>query len=208
VTTQFLSGEDGESSEELRARLVYAFSRAAGERGYSKLDIDLVCRYAGVSTERFREQFETIEQALVAAHEAFLQRLWLDLVGACEAGGEWPDRVRAGVGALVGSLSEASAAARVFAIEAPGISFVAAERQFAALDRLAALLRDGRSLYPQAAELPEVTERALIGGVVSIVCEHLLAEDPKAIPALRRQLVEILLTPYLGFEQARAVAGG
>lgn len=205
---QFILGDDEDSSGDLRARLVYAFSRAAGERGYAQLDIDLVCRYAGVSTERFREQFETIEQALEAAQEAFLQRLWLDLVAACEAGEDWPDRVRAGVTALVGSLSEASAAARVFAIEAPGVSFVAAERQFAALDRLAALLRDGRSLYPQAAQLPEVTERALIGGVVSIVCEHLLAEDPQAIPALRRQLIEILLTPYLGFEQARAVAAG
>ena len=206
MTIEFLSGDDGESSEELRARLVYAFSRAAGERGYAHLDVELVCRYAGVSPERFREQFETIEQALVAAQEAFLQRLWLDLVGACETATEWPHRVRAVVTALVGSLSEASSAARVFAIEAPGVSFVAAERQFAAVDRLAALLRDGRSLYPQAAELPEVTERALIGGVVSIVLEHLLAEDPKAIPALRRQLVEILLTPYLGFEGARAVA--
>jgi AcrR family transcriptional regulator len=205
---QFILGDDEESSGELRARLVYAFSRASAERGYSQLTIDMVCRYAGVSPERFREQFETIEQALVAAQEVFLQRLWLDLVGACEAGEDWPDRVRAGVTALVGSLSEASAAARVFAIEAPGVSFVAAERQFAALDRLAALLRDGRSLYPQAAQLPEVTERALIGGVVSIVCEHLLAEDPQAIPALRRQLIEILLTPYLGFEQARAVAAG
>lgn len=187
---------------------MFAFSRAAGEHGYSQLDIDLVCRYAGVSTELFREHFETIEQALVAAQEAFLQRLWLDLVGACEVGGEWPSRVRACVTALVGSLSEASAAARVFAIEAPGVSFAAAERQFAALDRLAALLRDGRSLYPESARLPEVTERALIGGVVSIVSEHLLAEEPRAIPALRRQLVEILLTPYLGFEQAQAVAAG
>ena len=109
---------------------------------------------------------------------------------------------------MVSSLAEASAVARVFAIEAPGISFAAAERQFAALDRLATLLRDGRSLYREAAELPELTERTLIGGVVSIVTEHLLAEDAQAIPDLRPQLVEVLLIPYLGPEQARAVAAG
>lgn len=191
-----------------RTRLVAAFSKAVGEQGYARLDIATVARYAGVPVERFHEHFESPEHALVAAQEVFLRRLWLDLAGACEGVVEWPLKVRAAVGAVVSSLVEASSIARVFAIEAPGASLAAAERQFAALDRLATLLAEGRRLRPQAPSMPESTERALIGGTVSIVCEHLLAEDAQAIPRLQSQLVEVLLSPYLGEEEARRVAAG
>lgn len=189
-----------------RARLVAAFSKAVGEHGYAHVEIDVVVRYAGLGADDFDKQFAGVEQALLAAQESFLGGLWLDIESACEGAGSWPEKVRDSVAAVIDSLVEASALARVFAIEAPAASLAAAERQFAALNRLATLLGGGRKLYPRAAELPDSTERALLGGIVSIVCEHLLAEDPQAIPRLRTQLVELLLGPYLGEEGARRAA--
>jgi AcrR family transcriptional regulator len=189
-----------------RSRLVEAFSKAAGEHGYPHIDIAAVASEAGLSAADFEQQFTSVEQALIAAQEQFFERLWIDIEGACAGADGWPEKVRDSVGAVVDSLVEASAIARVFAIEAPGASFAAAERQFAALNRLAGVLRAGRSHYPHAAILADSTERALIGGTVSIVCEHLLAEDPQAIPHLRSQLVELLLSPYLGGEEAHRVA--
>jgi AcrR family transcriptional regulator len=199
---------DIDDRDDPRRRLIVAFSRAAGEQGYSRLDVDTVSRYAGLPPGGFHEQFESVEQALVAAQEAFLGRLWLEVTGACEGVEVWPLRVRAVVAAVVSSLVEASSLARVFAIEGPGASLAAAERQFAALDRLARLLTEGRKFYPRAANLPVITERALIGGAVSIVAQNLLAEDPKAISTMQTQLVEVLLAPYLGNQEARRVAAG
>jgi|SRR6476620_2481413 len=189
-----------------RSRLVVAFAKATGERGYADVDVEVVARYAGLRAEDFHKEFAGVEEALLAAQEAFLGRLWLDVKGACEEARAWPEKVRDSVTAVTESLVETSAVARVFAIEAPGASLAAAERQFAALDHLAARLRRGRKFYPRAAELPETTERALLGGTVSIVCEQLLAEDPQAIPRLRSQLVELLLSPYVGDEEARRFA--
>jgi AcrR family transcriptional regulator len=189
-----------------RSRLVAAFSKATGEHGYAHVDIDVVVRYAGLCAADFDKQFAGTEQALLAAQEAFLGRLWLDIESACEGAGAWPEKVRDSVIAVTQSLVETSGVGRVFAIEAPGASLAAAERQFAALNRLAARLRSGRKFYPRAADLPETTERVLLGGTVSIVCEHLLAEDPQAIPRLRSQLVELLLSPYVGDEEARRLA--
>jgi AcrR family transcriptional regulator len=191
-----------------RNRIIAAFSRAAGEQGYSRLDVDRVSRYAGLPPEGFYRQFESIEQALVAAQEAFLHRLWLEVTGACESVGDWPIRVRSVIAAVLGSLVEASSLARVFAIEGPGASLAAAERQFAALDRLAELLAEGRKYYPHAEQMPAITERALIGGAVSVISEYLLAEDPQAITTLQAQLVEVLLAPYLGPDEARHFAAG
>jgi AcrR family transcriptional regulator len=189
-----------------RELLVSAFNKAAAEHGYAQLEVEQVLRYAGVSRATFDAYFQSKEQGLVAAQDAFFERLWLDMVGACDGSAAWPLKVRAAMAAVLGSLAEASSLARVFAIEAAAVSLAAAERQFAALDRFATLLRDGRAIYPGSASLPEATERALVGGIASILSGHLLVEEPQAIPALEGELVELLLIPYLGEDEARRIA--
>lgn len=188
-----------------RERLIAAVAKAAAEHGYAALTVEQVVRYAGVSRAVFDAHFESKEQSLVAAQEAFLHRLWLDVAHACETPSDWPRKVRAALEAVLTSLAEASNLARAFTVEAVS-SLAAAERQFAAFDEFATLLRDGRRHYPAAASLPEATERALVGGIASILSGHLLMEDPRAIPALEPQLVELLLIPYLGEDEARRVA--
>jgi AcrR family transcriptional regulator len=189
-----------------RSRLLAAFTKVASERGYSRVEIATVCRYAGVSRAVFDECFAGAEDALLAAQEAFLRRLWLEIQAACGATTEWPAQVRAAVVAVIDALVESSASARVFAIEAPGASLAAASLQFSALDRVATLLREGRRHYPRARNLPDATERSLVGGTVSIVSQHLLAENAPAITRLQAELVELLLSPYVGEAEARRVA--
>lgn len=195
-----------ESAGDLREWLVAAFAKAAAEHGYAALEVEHVLRHAGVSRAAFDANFATMEQGLVAAQEVFLDRLWLDVAAACEEQAEWAFKVRAALGAVLASLTEASSQARVFAIEAVGVSLAAAERQFATLDRLAELLRAGRDHYPPARSLPEATERTLVGGVASVVSGHLLREDVEALRALEGEFVELLLSPYLGEGDARRVA--
>ena len=189
-----------------RERLVAAVAKGAAEHGYSALTIEQVVQYAGLPHGAFEAHFQSKEQALVAAQDAFLERLWLDALHACDESADWPLKVRAGLAAILSSLVEASALARVFAVEACTASLAAAERQFATLDQFAALLRQGRRSYPAAASLPDATERALVGGIASIVSGHLLMEDPQAIPSLETELVELVLIPYLGLADARRLA--
>lgn len=190
-----------------RDRFVDAFGKAASEHGYRDLTIDQVARYAGTSRARIEAHFDSKEQGLVAAQDAFLERLWLDVLQACEVPAEWPAKVRAAMHAVIVSLAEASALARVFAVEATAASFAAAERQFSLLDDFARLLRDGRRLYPRASAMPPLTERTLVGGIASIVCRHLLLEEePQALAAKETELVELVLGPYLGWDQAQLIA--
>lgn len=189
-----------------RERLLEAIVKTAGEHGYSDFTVERAVKRAGVSSDTFYRYFESREKGLLAAHEAYLNRLSLEVAAACEAGDEWPAKVRRGLGAMIASLVEASAPARVFAVEAAAASFAAAERQFATMEEFAAMLRVGRRIYPAAASLPDITERALIGGVSSIVIRHLLAENAENLPALQPELVELVLIPYLGESEARRAA--
>lgn len=199
--------DDSQSTPEAqRERLVAAISRAAAEQGYDKLTVEHVIRYAGVPAATFYEHFSTKEQGLMAAFDAFLDRLWLEVSAVCETDAEWPEKVGAAVGVTLSYLAEASNVARVFAVEAAAASLAASERQFAALESFAALLADGRRLYPRAEQLPAPSERALIGGIASIISGHLLAEEPQALVDLEPELIELVLIPYLGINEARRVA--
>jgi AcrR family transcriptional regulator len=198
---------DPAKPESERDRFIAAFGKAASEHGYRDLTFEQVARYAGAPAERLEFHFANKEEGLVAAQDAFLNRLWLDVLEICEAPGDWPIRVRAALTSVITTLAEASTLARVFTIEATAASFAAAERQFAALDSFARLLGDGRRLYPRAAELPAATERVLIGGIASMITVPLLAEEPQALLALEPQLVELVLVPFVGAGRARQVAG-
>ncbi len=198
---------NGEAGPE-RDRFIAAFGKAAAEHGYRDFTFEQVARYAETSQQQVEAHFANREEGLAAAQDAFLNRIWLDVLDACGSAGEWPVRVRAALRAVIFSLTEASTLARVFAIEATAANFAAAERQLAALDGFARLLRDGRRLYPDASDLPVATERALVGGIASIICGHLLAEEPRALAAMEPDLVELVLVPYVGRAEAKQIAQG
>jgi AcrR family transcriptional regulator len=191
-----------------RDRFVAAFAKAAAEHGYRDLTVDQVARYAGTSRARIEAHFGSKEQGIVAAQDAFLARLWLDVLDACDGPEEWPAKVRAALRAVIASIVEANTLARVFAVEATSASFAATARQLAVLDGFATLLREGRSLYPAASSLPPVTERAVVGGIASIISGFLLAEEPQALVAIEPELVELVLVPFVGATEARRIAGG
>lgn len=197
---------DSRGPEGQRERLVAAISKAAAEHGYAGLTIDRILRNAGVERAVFDAHFESREQGLLAAQDAFLERLLWEATGACERPLPWPERLRAGLRAVLSSLIENASLARVLTVEADAAGLPLAECRLAALDEFARLMRTGREAFPAAASLPDVTERLLIGGVASLLRQRLLREEPTATGALEGELLELLLIPYLGRQEARRIA--
>lgn len=189
-----------------RRKIVTAIAKAVAEYGYAHLTVEQVLAMAGVTREEFEAHFESLEQGLIAAQEEFLGRLQLEVAAACDLDRAWPDNVRAALDAALGYVADANAMARGFAVEATAASLAVTERQYATLETFADLLREGRRFYPQAAQMPPSTERALIGGVASIVSDRLLSEEPQALVDLEPQLAEFLLVPYLGRVKASKFA--
>ena len=185
-----------------RGKIVSAIGKAVAEYGYRDLSLEQILGYAEVSESEFEAEFESLGQGLIAAQDDFLERLRLEVASACDADRNWAENVRAALAAALDYVADANAMARGFTVEATAASLAASARQYAALDGFADLLREGRRFHPDAAEMPDSAERALIGGVASIISQRLLAEEPRALPALEPQLAEFLLLPYLGQEGA------
>jgi len=54
--------------------------------------------------------------------------------------------------------------------------------------------------------LPELTERALVGAATSIVGNRLLQGKQEELRRIEPELVELMLVPYTGREEARRIA--
>lgn len=199
-------GSGRTAREEERERLVDAFTKVAAECGYEATEVKRVALLAGLAPDAFDAHFSDKSQCMLAAYDRFFDRLVGEIEAALDLGDPWPRQVSAGVRAALGFVLESAPAARLFAVEALSLGPPAVERYVAAIQRIVVLLRLGRGRSSQAAELPPLTEAVLVAGAVSLVTSVLLAEEQEALAELDTQLVEVMLLPYVGAEEARDLA--
>lgn len=196
------TGDDHLSRD--RERLIDAVTRLGTERGLSGVDPALIAASAGLENEDFQRHFETVDQCLLAAMESFLDRMLRHIDEACDGVDEWPGRVRTTVAACFGFIEEVEPVARLFAVDAARTGAAGIECKCRIVEQAAARLERGRLLYPDAKSLPASMERALIAGSVTIVASRML--EGGAISEVEPEVAELLLIPYVGAAEARALA--
>jgi AcrR family transcriptional regulator len=189
-----------------RERLIAAVAPAMAAKGYAKLTVkDLIDR-AGVSRRTFYQLFDDKLDCVFAAHHEAFSRLNSIIVDACAAEKAWPDGVVAAIEGALGFAVSAPDEMRLILISAQASEPTLARRGRATHDQLAALLRSGRQRHETAGTpLPSV-EQATVAAATSLVGDCLLAGELERIPALGPELVQMILTPYVGEEAARAAA--
>jgi AcrR family transcriptional regulator len=192
-----------------RQRLIVAFTHLVGDEGYNNVTIAGTTAGAGVSSRTFYEYFDTIEECYLAALDQALGELGHLLVEAFDAEPTWPRGIRAGVAVLLEWLAGDPATARLMTAETFVAGAAVAERFRLAFEVAVPYLRRGRELRgPASKELPESTERGLLGGVNSLVGRHAFTGRAEDLTGLLPDLVQFVLTPYLGPAEARRVALG
>ncbi len=195
------------AADDVRQRLLDAFTKTAAEWGYEQTTVPAIAASAGVGEPAFYEHFADKRQCLSAAYDAFFDRMIAEARHAVDSGQEWPLQVKVAVAAGLSYVSETESRARFFAVDAMAVGPLILERYFAALERIVELLRNGRRHFPEATEMPDPTERILVAGAGYLVSAALLEEEGERLLALAPELIEVLLTPYVGPEEARRIAG-
>lgn len=131
------------------------------------------------------------------------------LAESCTGSGpDWPTKMIAAIEASLHFAAEAPEEARLLLLDAvvidPALGVGAQQTQ----DFLTTLLVRGREHCVDAAAMPELTERALVGAATSLVGTRLINGEAAELPMLRQPLVQLLLTPYVGRERARQLSLG
>lgn len=140
------------------------------------------------------------------AFESAFARLQVLLEMACVGGGPWPERLRVAVRQALEFSAADPAAASVLTNGALAEGIDGVERYERLMAFLAGLLEAGRAESLYGADLPATTERSLAGGVATIVANRVDRGRAEELPGLVAEVVQFVLTPYLGAAQARRVA--
>lgn len=190
-----------------RERLIQAIVTETVHSGYAGLTIERIVRRAGATPDLFYSQFADKKAAVEAAYESLFGKYLSRLLQTCKAQSTWPLKVKVGIGATLDMVAASPVEAQFLTVEAMAINDDFRRRVLDSRDRLARLLAAGRTESPHGAELPGVIESALVGGIAGVILTQLQDGEAKHLPALAPELVELTLTPYLGREEAAAVAG-
>jgi AcrR family transcriptional regulator len=193
-------------NENQRSRLLAAAAQAVAEHGYSSLAVEHIISIAGVSRSTFYANFDDKQHCVLVAHGEIFDRLAGTIRRACAAEREWPRKLAAGMRAALRFALDSPADACLLLFETVGPDRELSAHVLASNDHLVGMLRAGREYTVEAAMLPELTERALVGAATFIVGNRLLQDQQAELWRIEPELVELMLTPYVGREEARRIA--
>jgi hypothetical protein len=138
--------------------------------------------------------------------ESAFDRLESHILAECLEQGEWPSQVAAGIRAAFEFASGDPAAARVLACDAMTHGKDGYDLYDWMIEAIAARLAPGRAEHPEGSWLPEITEKALVGGSVTLVAQNIERGRHEELPAMVPETIQFVLTPYVGAERARTLA--
>jgi AcrR family transcriptional regulator len=192
-----------------RRRILEATAELIAEQGYVNTTIEQIVRRARIGYATFYKHYADKQEAFLALIDAAVERTVYVVEEAYDReDGPWPDKVGAGLGALLAQVAAHPSVARACLVEAPTAGPEAAARHEAALKRFEPLLRPGRELNPRSDRLPDTLEDTLVGGVLWVINQRLIAGEEAKLRALLPEALEFLLRPYVGEDAAAREAGG
>jgi len=183
-----LSREEVEQSQ--RSRMLLALATAMTEKGYVGTSVADVLKRAGVSRETFYQRFSSKLDCFMDAFEVAGQMLQGRLQEAIrDADGTPLERFDHAFTAYLDVLAEQPAFARVFLVEVYAAGPDAIARRSALQDLIVDRLAD---LLGATTKENRFACRVLVAAVSSMVTGPVIAQDAKAIRALRADVVNLV----------------
>jgi AcrR family transcriptional regulator len=189
-----------------RERMLLATAELVAERGYQKTTIELIAKTARVALSTFYEQFSSKEECFLAAFDETMDAAASVFAELLDDEQDWADQISAGLEIALEMVVNEPARARLCIVEAQAAGGEALVRYQGMLERIAPKLREGRVHNPRASRLPDGLEVAIVGGLVWLVHQRLIAGREDDIKGLLPEMLQVTLTPYVGEVEAGRAA--
>jgi AcrR family transcriptional regulator len=192
-TRQLPRGRHGLPREQVlasqRGRLLEAVAAAVSEKGYARMTVADVISRAGVSRETFYEQFESKEDAFLAALDTGAEVLVQILGAAIADPAEDPlERLDHVLQAYLTTLAAAPEFAKTFLIDAYGAGAGATARRIELQQRFVELVARVLELSPDNPDDAFACE-ALVAAVSSLATSRIGTGRAAELPELREPLI-------------------
>jgi AcrR family transcriptional regulator len=192
--------------EHQRQRLIRAVPAAVRARGFLAVTVEDISAQAGVSRRTFYENFRDKHDCFITSYRQHAQELQAVVAAAASAGGEWQERVRFGLAALLRFLAEQPDVAHMAVIEVMAAGPAALAERDKAVVSLAALI-DEQALAATSDPPPALLLRTVSGAILELIYTRVLASRGAELEELLPTIMYMVLVASLGPAEAARKAG-
>jgi AcrR family transcriptional regulator len=172
--------------------------------GHGTVTVADVLARSGCSHAAFAELFADREACLLAAFELGVERAGVRIAPVYQAESRWLDSIKVALAAFLRFLEDEPALGRLCVVYAMSGGTELLRRRMEVLEVLSAAVdRGGLELPAGKQRPPAVIAEGVVGAVVSVIQNRLLADERRPLTELFGSLVSIVVLPYLGSGAAR-----
>jgi AcrR family transcriptional regulator len=177
-------------------------------RGYEATKLEMVLDRANVTPDEFAREFESIEEAGIAAFDELAAHYAKRMKTAFErASGEWRDKLRGAAYVAARFLRDNPVDFRFGAYELMRVSEVGRSHRDVMLEPFVDMVDLGRHLTDPRRHLTRATAEATVGSIITAVGSHVSLEDETDPSIYVPQLMYVAVRPYLGLRAAEEELG-
>ncbi len=180
-----------------RARLLGAALQEVSERGCAETTVSHIVARARISRKTFYELFDSCEDCLAAVFEEAVTHLARVAAPAYAGEGEWPERLRTALGALLAFLERERELGAFALARIAGDGSIHPRLRAQVLERLRGAVEDGRRQAGVRGEPSPLAAEVVVAGVVAVIHAR-LQKRTRRLGDLLNQLMWMIVLPYLG----------
>ncbi len=163
---------------------------AVARHGYAGTTMRELVALAGVSKSTFYQHFENKQECFLATFDEIVAELGRRVGEAYRSGGDFRERLTAGLATFVNTAVEEPAAASLTAVESLTLgSAGVAHRERASL-AFEGLIQQSFDHSPSERQVAATTVRAIVAGIRGVTYRRLRAGRPEELPGLVPELVD------------------
>jgi AcrR family transcriptional regulator len=186
-------------------RVLRALAAIVAEKGYPATTVAEIVDRAATSQRTFYEHFANKEEAMIAALDSGSAQMLGSVLPAFRRAQNWQEAVRGAYEAMFAFGVEEPEYSRLGAVEMYAAGKRALQTRDTIMEGLEALLAPGYELAP---ETPEIAAEAIGGAIYALAYDQVKAKGPESLPELVPMATYMTLAPFLGAQDAYALAAG
>jgi AcrR family transcriptional regulator len=186
-----------------RSKILAAAAQTLARHGHARATVSEIVSCARVSRTAFYALFTDRDECLAAILDQAAATIECELIDAEVPELSWPDRVAAGLLAILRLLDREPVLARVCVVEALRCGPVVLERRAAILRRLVEAVDEGGRRHGRGELSGPLVAEGLVGAVFAIVHVRIVRGSQQPLADLAPDLTRMLLLPYAGKGRAR-----
>jgi AcrR family transcriptional regulator len=197
--------EERQAASQPVERVLRAMAAEVSERGYAAATVAEIVERAHTSQRTFYESFADKEAAMVAALDSGSAQMLAAALPAFRRATDWPGSVRDTQEAMLRFAAEEPEYGRLGAVAAYQAGARALEQREIVTESMEQLLAAGFQLAP---DTPPLAPEAIGGALYAMLYDFVEDKGPERLLELVPTFAYVTLAPFLGAEDAYAVAVG